>query len=405
MDKHFLRISRDLKEILQWCESRITGELLYLSADIRDAGFKLTPVDANIFPAGFHILSERSQRVAANMIQESYTGKTILLIAENHTRNIHYLNNVRTLKKLLEDANNIVLLGNPANQKMEDLNTERFHINNGEVVTESGTIPDLIILNNDMISLDISMFSGLSQPCIPSPLLGWCNRRKSQYFPHYLGVVEEFSETFDFDPWLFSAYFKSCSDINFDSRSSTERLVDVVEELLQGIRKKHEQYRISSKPFVFIKANRGSYGMGILAVNNAKDILSMNKRDRNKLRVTKGGAVVTDVIVQEGVETAEQYCGYPAETLLYSVLGKKIEFLIRYNTKHDTRQNLNSPGMCFANYAPAHNINPQMQVVSDLTIIAAEREAQSVEKKKITRPTWQSDLLPETRQDFHRHHT
>ncbi|ABD46155.1 glutamate--cysteine ligase [Neorickettsia sennetsu] len=383
MDRHFSKISTNIGEIRRWCHSRISGKLLYLSADIRNARFKLAPVDVNIFPAGFHLLNKENQTLATRLISERYTGKTILLIIETHTRNTHYLSNVHTLKKLFEDAKNTVILGNPSDQKIENINTETFHIKDKRIITESGTTPDLIVLNNDMISLDPSVLLEVTQPCLPSPLLGWWKRTKTQYFPYYEKTVEEFSNTFELDPWLFYAYSEACDNINFDTQESLARLADVVDGIIQKIQKNYKQYGISSKPFVFIKANSGSYGMGILTASSGKEILSMNRKERKKLGTTKGNTAITSVIVQEGIETEEYYLNYPAETLMYSVLGKKIAFATRYNTKHDARQNLNSSGMHFSGHTPMKASQVQLEIVSDLIIIAAEKEAQSIDDKNV----------------------
>ncbi|QHD65084.1 glutamate--cysteine ligase [Neorickettsia findlayensis] len=383
MDRYFLRVSTNIEEIHRWCRSRISGGLLYLSADIRSAKFKLAPVDVNVFPAGFHLLNNESRALATRLIYEHYTGKTILLIIETHTRNTHYLSNVRALKKLFEDAKNTVILGNPSDQKIENINTETFYIKDKRIITESGVIPDLIVLNNDMISLDPSVLLGVIQPCLPSPLLGWWKRTKSQYFPYYEKTVEEFSNTFELDPWLLCAYSEACNNINFDTQESLIRLANVVDGIIQKIQKNYEKYDISSKPFVFIKANSGSYGMGILTASSGKEVLSMNKKKRKKLGITKGNTAITSVIVQEGIETEEYYLNYPAETLMYSVLGEKIAFATRYNTKHDARQNLNSSGMHFVDHTAAKMTDTQLQVVSNLIIIAAEKEAQAVDNKNI----------------------
>src|ERR1700678_2649898 len=53
------RLEEKQKEISQWFEAqwKKTPPPLYGSVDLRNAGFKLAPVDMNLFPAGFNNLN------------------------------------------------------------------------------------------------------------------------------------------------------------------------------------------------------------------------------------------------------------------------------------------------------------------------------------------------------------
>src|SRR5690606_15975886 len=91
--------------------------LFYSSVDLRHSGNKLAPVDTNLFPAGFNNLSEDAKERAVHEIHAWFDMDypdchTILLVPEGHTRNGHYLDNVVTLKELLERAGKEVVLGN-----------------------------------------------------------------------------------------------------------------------------------------------------------------------------------------------------------------------------------------------------------------------------------------------------
>ena len=44
-----------------------------------------------------------------------------------------------------------------------------------------------------------------------------------------------------------------------------------VEALLAKIRRKYKEYGIKEKPFVIVKADAGTYGMGIMTVRDPKD--------------------------------------------------------------------------------------------------------------------------------------
>jgi hypothetical protein len=45
-----------------------------------------------------------------------------------------------------------------------------------------------------------------------------------------------------------------------------------VDALLTKVRRKYKEYGINEKPFVVVKADNGTYGMGIMTVRDAKDL-------------------------------------------------------------------------------------------------------------------------------------
>ena len=55
------------EEVATWLEARRveSGAPFYSSVDLRHAGYKLAPVDTNLFPAGFNKLSKASRERAS----------------------------------------------------------------------------------------------------------------------------------------------------------------------------------------------------------------------------------------------------------------------------------------------------------------------------------------------------
>ena len=45
--------------------------------------------------------------------------------------------------------------------------------------------------------------------------------------------------------------------------------------------------------------------MGIMIAKNPNDVLSLNRKKRNKMSVVKEGSKVSEVILQEGIHTEE----------------------------------------------------------------------------------------------------
>ena len=68
---------------------------------------------------------------------------------------------------------------------------------------------------------------------------------------------------------------------------------------------KYREYGIEEKPFVIVKADAGTYGMGIMTVHDASEVIGLNRKQRNKMAVVKEGLEVSSVIIQEGVPTYE----------------------------------------------------------------------------------------------------
>ena len=129
------------------------------------------------------------------------------------------------------------------------------------------------------------------------------------------------SEIIDVDPWLFNPLFKNCGELNFLKREGEDCLADFVNTLIQEIQVKYDQYNIDKKPFVIIKADAGTYGMGVMTVHSGADIYELNRKQRNKMSSLKEGKKITKVIVQEGVYTFETWGDNqaPAEPVVYMI--------------------------------------------------------------------------------------
>ncbi|TXD97254.1 glutamate--cysteine ligase, partial [Ralstonia pseudosolanacearum] len=88
----------------------------YCSVDLRNAGFKLAPVDTNLFPGGFNNLAPEMLPLAVQAAMAAIEkicpdAKNLLLIPERHTRNMFYLQNVARLSQIMRQAGLNVRLG------------------------------------------------------------------------------------------------------------------------------------------------------------------------------------------------------------------------------------------------------------------------------------------------------
>jgi glutamate--cysteine ligase len=338
----------------------------YASVDLRNSGFKLAPVDTNLFPAGFNNLCETFLPLsiqAASVALEKICpeAKKVMIIAESHTRNIFYLKNIYTLSEILKNSGLEVKIGtlDPEIKESLSLTIDKSLsieiepiIRNGNYVSimidkEIVYQPCAIILNNDLSGGEPEILKGINQNLIPPLNAGWHKRRKSDHFTQYNKVVDEFSQFTDIDPWLINPYFEKLDNLNFQERKGENELASIASNMLENINKKYKQYNITQEAYLVVKANTGTYGMGIMIIKNSEDVLNLNRKMRKKMSIIKGGRIVTEVIIQEGIHTEESIDESVAEPVIYMIDRFVVGGFFRVHTNKEKDENLNSPGMHF----------------------------------------------------------
>ncbi len=333
----------------------------YGSVDLRNSGFKLAPVDTNLYPGGFnnlnpdfHALCVQAAMTAVEKICPE--ARDALLIPENHTRNQFYLQNVATLARILRHAGMNVRIGSllpglnaPMEVDLPDgkkLTLEPLK-RTGNRLGVAGFDPCVVLLNNDLSAGIPDILRNVEQPLFPPLHAGWAVRRKSNHFAAYNDVANDFAQMMGMDPWLINPYFEMCGKINFQEHQGEECLAGYVAEILDDIRAKYKEYGIKDEPFVIVKADAGTYGMGIMTVKDASEVRGLNRKQRNKMAVVKEGMQVQEVLVQEGVYTFETVRDAVAEPVVYMMDRFVVGGFYRLNTQRGTDQNLNAPGMQF----------------------------------------------------------
>jgi glutamate--cysteine ligase len=335
----------------------------YASCDLRNSGFKLAPVDTNLFPGGFNNLNPEflplcvhAAMSAAQRICPQARG--FLVVPENHTRNLHYLQNVAVLKRILEGAGYTGRIGSlipglegPTEAQTSGGETLRLEPleRHGNRVGVAGFDPCAVLLNNDLSAGIPQVLEGIEQPVVPPLVAGWSTRRKSHHFHVYDRVAEDFAKLVGIDPWFVNPCFSQCGKVNFTEQEGEDCLAANVEFVLGETREKYAQYGITEPPFAIVKADAGTYGMGIMTVKSADDVRNLNRKTRNKMAVIKEGQPVHEVIIQEGVYTFESVEGAVAEPVVYMVDQFVVGGFYRVHTGRGIDENLNSPG---AQYAP-----------------------------------------------------
>ncbi len=352
---------------LEWMEHTPP---FYSSVDIRNAGFKLAPVDTNLFPGGWNNLTPEMLPLAVQSAMAAIEkicpeAKNLLVIPENHTRNTFYLSNVAQLKRIFHMAGLNVRIGSIS----PDIKVPTvIDLPTGEQITLEPVIrskrrlglkdfdPCTILLNNDLSAGAPGILEDLHEQYLLPPLhAGWSVRRKSNHFKSYEEVSKRFGKLLGIDPWLINPMYNICGEVNFAEGTGMECLTTNVDALLTKIRKKYKEYGINEKPFVVVKADNGTYGMGIMTVRDVKDLDALNRKTKNKMGVIKDGQEVSQVIIQEGVLTNERMNDAVAEPVVYMMDRYVVGGFYRIHAERGVDENLNAPGASFVPLAFAES--------------------------------------------------
>ena len=335
----------------------------YASVDIRNSGYKIAPVDTNLFPSGFNNLNSSFESLCIHAAQMAIEHTKlpidkILIIPENHTRNLFYLENIASLQSIIQKAGFEVRIGTliedittPTRIELDSSNTvllEPIRRDQNRILVDNFN-PDLILLNNDLTGGEPDMFKNIEQKITPPTSLGWSSRLKSNHFNFYQKVAKEFAELIGIDPWLIDPMFRNCGKVDFMKREGVDCLSSNVKSLLEAINTRYNEHDVDYAPFVMVKADAGTYGMGVMSIRSQDEISELNRKERTRMATTKEGQKVSQVIIQEGVYTHETWGDEEtvAEPVVYMMDRQVVGGFYRVHGKRTTSQNLNTPGMRF----------------------------------------------------------
>lgn len=349
-----------------------TPPSLTSSVDLRHAGFKLAPVDTNLFPAGFNNLNPDFlpmcvQAAQSALFDDLPTCKNILILPESHTRNQFYMQSLNVLRSIFVKAGFVVRIASldpeltsPMEITLEDGSVLLIEplVRNGDRVELKDYKPCLLVLNNDLSTGVPDILQGIKQPIRPTSKLGWSSRLKSSHFNFYNGVVDEFSQLVGLDSWLVNPYFKAVDNIDFMAQEGLDDLANQVDDLLNMIQKKYTALDIVETPFVVVKADNGTYGMSVMMVHEGNELRQLNRKQRTKMAASKGSQKVARVILQEGVYSFETMPdGAVAEPVVYMIGPHVVGGFYRVHQSRGIDENLNAPGMHFEPLAFAQACN------------------------------------------------
>ena len=387
-------------ELDKWFENHHENILipLYSSVDIRVSQNKIVPVDTNIFPAGFNNISENFRANTGRLFKESlgqkYPGaEKILIVPELHTKNAYYWENILVIKSILENEGYEVRIGIVSDSFEKEhvvfqtisgaeLDAWKAKSSENRIVLDDFD-PDIILLNNDFSEKCPKTLRDIVQPVVPPVEMGWHTRRKDINFEFYNSLASEAAEIIGIDPWMITIETCLVENIDFDNPDDRKRASECAKKVLSGITAKYNELKITDEPTIFIKSNSGTYGMAVINIKDIEALILMNSSNRKRLRVTKGGAPVRDVVVQEGVPTVfKTKDGSFAEPVIYMVEDDVAGVFYRVNSEKSETDNLNSRGMRFEPFentvSEINTIPEAFNLVSKIAVIAAGYEIEKI---------------------------
>jgi glutamate--cysteine ligase len=330
---------------LEWMEHTPP---FYSSVDVRNAGFKLAPVDTNLFPSGWSNLTPAMLPLAVQAAMVAIEkicpeAKNLLLIPENHSNNLKntfYLSSIAQLRRIFHMAGLNVRVGSIDPDIKQNTTVE---LPNGETIVLEPVIrsakrlglkdfdPCTILLNNELTKGLPGILEELHEQFVLPPLhASGSVRRKSTHYKSYEDVCKRFGKLLGVDPWLINPMFLTCTDAD---------LAATVDTLLAKIKKKYKEYGITDKPFVVVKTNHSS-----LADKHAGSSVMM-LRQSSELKDHKDIALFSgELVVQEGVLTKERMNDAVAEPVVYMMDRYVVGGFYRVHADRGMDENLCSPG-------------------------------------------------------------
>jgi glutamate--cysteine ligase len=390
---------------LEWMEHTPP---FYCSVDVRNAGFKLAPVDTDLFPRGWHNLTQSMLPLAVQAAMAAIEkicpeARNLLIIPENNVRSTFYLSNLAQMRRIFHMAGLNVRIGsiNPDLKKSTVLK-----LPDGETLTLEPVIrtrgrvgvkdfdPCTILLNNDLVTGVPGILEDLNEQYLLPPLhASWSTRRRSTHFKTYEDVTKRFGKLIGVDPWLINPMFDRCGGIDLGTPDGVEALTARVDTLLAKVKKKYKEYGIKEKPFVVVKADNLGDSAGLMSVRDAKDVPALAQKARDVAGNPFQGS--QELILQEGVLTLERMNDAVAEPVVYMMDRYVVGGFYRIHAERGIDEDLNAPGSSFvplafdqSTHLPQPGVRPGASapnrfymygVIGRLAMLAASYELESTD--------------------------
>jgi glutamate--cysteine ligase len=390
---------------LEWMEHTPP---FYCSVDVRNAGFKLAPVDTDLYPRGWNNLTQAMLPLAVQAAMAAIEkicpeARNLLIIPENDLRSTFYLANLAQMARIFHMAGLHVRFGsiNPEVKKSTTLK-----LPDGETLTLEPVIrtrgrvgvkdfdPCTILLNNDLVAGVPGILEDLNEQYLLPPLhASWSTRRRSTHFKTYEEVAKRFGKLIGVDPWLINPMFDRCGGVDLGTDEGLDALTARVETLLAKVKKKYKEYGIKERAFVVVKADNLGDSAGLMSVRDSRDVNALAKKARDVAGNPFQG--VQELILQEGVLTLERMNDAVAEPVVYMMDRYVVGGFYRIHAERGIDEDLNAPGSAFvplafdqSTHLPQLGVRPGASapnrfymygVIGRLAMLAASYELESTD--------------------------
>lgn len=252
---------------LEWMEHTPT---FYSAIDVRNAGYKLGPLDCDLFPDAWHALTPGMLPLAVQAAMAAIEkicpeARNLLIIPEHRLESSAYLMHLDRLRTIFHMAGLNVRFGSISPQVKKSVALQvpgAAGMSLEPVVRHRGRIgvkdfdPCTILLSNSLRSGIPGILEELHQQYLLPPVqAGWSVRRRSRHFGCLEEVCKRFGKLIGVDPWLAYPFTDACPKARLTTRAGVQELASHVEALLVKIRKKHKEYAISDRPSVVVKSD------------------------------------------------------------------------------------------------------------------------------------------------------
>ena len=344
---------------LEWMEHTPP---IYCAVDVRNAGFKLAPVDTDLFPMHFNSLTAEMLPLAVQAAMAAIEkicpeARNLLLVADRQTHSSFYLSNLQRLIQIfgqaglnvrvatldeMMDGPTLVELPDGSQIKLEPLLRQRGRLG------LKGFDPCTILLNNDLSHGTPRVLEHLyEQHLLPPVHAGWGLRRKSKHFANYEELAKKFAKLLGMDPWLINPSFSHCDKIKLELPDGLDGVKEQVDAQLTKTRRKYKEYGINERPFVVVKADNGTRGLGLATIRDPRELDSIDGPARRRMRAVNDGRTVTELLIQEGVPTYERVNDAVAEPVVYMIDRYVVGGFYRVHAERGMDESLNAPGSVF----------------------------------------------------------
>ncbi len=344
---------------LEWMEHTPP---FYCAVSLRNAGFKLAPVDTDLFPTGFHHLTQAMQPLAVQAAMAAIEkicpeAKNLLLIPDPADRSAHYLLSLRWLMQTLHHAGLNVRLGSldpaiktPTAITLPDgtqLCLEPLKRLRGRLGLKNFD-PCTIVLNCDLPGGVPAVLQGLHLQYLLPPLhAGWSVRSMVRHFQAYEEIAKKFAKLLGMDPWLIHSQHARCEQVDLERPAGVDAVRTQVDAVIGKVRRKYKEYAIRERPYAVLKADAAAGGRAVVTLHEAKEL------DEAALRAAVGPGRAS-LIVQEGVPSYERVNDTVAEPIVYMIDRYVVGGFYRTHAERGTDEVLNGPGTKYVPLAFAH---------------------------------------------------